>query len=185
VGRLPIPRSDLAAVAVGSRAYIIGGYDGARVRATTIGTSDGIKFDILGDLPVPVRYPAVAAQGTDVIVVGGTTRGTDSTAGDTTAVQVLDTRTGAVRVLAQLPKTLAHATAATVRGQVYVFGGRWGGVPTNQVWRWDSASAMLVPVGTMAAAVTDGAAATIGDTAYFVGGESPNPIATVTELRAR
>ena len=156
-----------------------------RVRATTIATSDGAKFDILGDLPVPVRYPAVAAEGTDVVVLGGTTGATDGTAGDTTAVQVLDTRTGTVRVVGQLPKTLAHAVAATVRGRVYVFGGRWGGVPTAQVWRWDSATATLVPVGMMASAVTDGAAATIGDTAYFVGGESPNPISTVTELRAR
>ncbi len=185
VGRLPIPRSDLGAVTVGARAYLVGGYDGATVRATAIATSDGVKFDILGNLPVPVRYPAVAAAGTDVVVLGGTTRATDSAAGDTTAVQVLDTRTGAVRVVAQLPKTLSHASAATVRGQVYVFGGRWGGTPTAQVWRWDAATAALVPVGTMTAASTDGGAATVGDTAYYVGGESPNPTATVFELRVR
>ncbi len=47
------------------------------------------------------------------------------------------------------------------------------------------ATATLVPAGTMAVAVTDGAAATVGDTAYFVGGESPNPTATVSELTVR
>lgn len=179
-GRLPIPRSDLGAVTVGDRAYLVGGYDGSRTRATALATSDGAAFSLLGDLPVPVRYPAVAAEGTDVVVLGGV-----AAAGDTAAVQVLDTRTGMVRVVGQLPKTLSHAAAATVRGQIYVFGGRWGGTPTAQVWRWDSATTALVPVGTLAAPVTDGAAATVGDTAYLVGGESPAPIATVSELRVR
>jgi hypothetical protein len=184
-GRLPVPRSDLAAVAVGGRAYVVGGFDGASVRASTLATSDGVAFDILGDLPVPVRYPAVAAEGTDVVVLGGTTGASDSTDGDTKAVQVLDTLTGRVRLSGTLPQTLAHASAATLSGQIYVFGGRWGGTPTAKVWRWDSATAALVPVGVMASAVTDGAVATVGDTAYFVGGESPHPTATVMELRVR
>ena len=55
IGKLPIPRSDLATATIGNRAFILGGYDGARVRATTLSTTDGITFQILGDLPVPVR----------------------------------------------------------------------------------------------------------------------------------
>jgi hypothetical protein len=31
IGRLPVPRSDLAAASVAGRAYLVGGYDGARV----------------------------------------------------------------------------------------------------------------------------------------------------------
>ncbi|MGZ6976902.1 MAG: hypothetical protein ACXVJW_02245 [Acidimicrobiia bacterium] len=184
-GRLPVPRSDLGAVTVGDRAYLVGGYDDSSVRASALSTGDGAAFAVLGDLPVPVRYPAVAASGTDVVVIGGTRNAYDSAAGDTAAVQVLDTRTGAVRLAGQLPKTLSHAVAATVRGQIYVFGGRWGGVPTAQVWHWDVTTSALVPVGTMTAAVTDGAAVTVGDSAYYVGGEAPNPTAAVSELRVR
>ncbi len=180
VGRLPIPRSDLGAVTVGTRTYLIGGYDGSSIRATTLATTDGVTFTLLGDLPVPVRYPAVAAVGTSVVILGGITA-----AGATTAVQVLDTQTGTVRVVGQLPETLSDASATTVRGQIYVFGGRWGGAPTAQVWRWDVATNALVPVGTMAAPVTDGAATTIGDSAYFVGGESPLPTTTVSILTVR
>jgi len=180
VGQLPIPRSDLAVVTVGARAYVVGGYDGSSIRATTLSTDDGVSFALLGDLPVPVRYPAVAATGTDIVVLGGVTAD-----GDTRAVQVLDTTTGRVRVAAQLPATLSHASATTVRGQVYVFGGSWGGTPSARVWRWDAPALELVPVGTLPAPTTDGAAATIGDIGYYVGGESPAPVATVTELRVR
>ncbi len=180
VGRLPIPRSDLGAVAIGSRAYLVGGYDGSRIRATVLATTDGSKFDLLGDLPVPVRYPAVAAQGNDVLVLGGAT-----SHGDTDAIQQVDTGTGAVRVVGRLAKTLSHAVATTVNGRVYVFGGRWGGVPTAQVWRWDPASATLLPVGNLSTPVTDAAVATVGSTAYLVGGDAPRPTTTVSELRVR
>ena len=180
VGRLPIPRSDLAVVTVGARAYVVGGFDGSSIRATTLSTDDGASFALLGDLPIPVRYPAVAATGTDVVVLGGVTAG-----GDTRAVQVLDTTTGHVRVAAQLPATLSHASATTVRGQVYVFGGSWGGTPSGRVWRWDAPTLQLLPVGTLPAPTTDGAAATIGDIGYYVGGEAPAPVATVSELRVR
>ena len=182
VARESLPRltPDLGAVTVGDRTYLVGGYDGNSIRATTIATTDGAAFSLLGDLPVPVRYPAVAAEGTNVVIFGGMTG-----AGATKAVQVLDTQTGAVRVVGQLPQTLSDASATTVRGQIYVFGGLWGGTATAQVWRWDSATTTLVPVGTMSAPVTDGAAATIGDSAYYVGGESPLPTATVSILTVR
>ena len=130
IGQLPIPRSDLGAVTVANRAYLVGGYDGARIRATALATADGVTFDRLGDLPVPVRYPAVAALGSDVYVIGGSTN-----AGAVRAVQVLDTRSGVVRLAGQLPESLTDAVAATVRGRVYVFGGLSGGAPSAQVWR--------------------------------------------------
>ena len=179
-GHLPIARSDLGAVTVGARTFLVGGYDGSSIRATALSTTDGVTFALLGDLPVPVRYPAVAATGTDVVILGGTT-----SSGPTADVQVLDTETGVARVVGRLPATLSDASATTVRGQIYVFGGIWGGTPSAQVWRWDPATTTLVPVGTLPAPTTDGAATTIGDTAYFVGGESPLPTATVSVLTVR
>jgi N-acetylneuraminic acid mutarotase len=179
-GHLPIARSDLGAVTVGARTYLVGGYDGNSIRATALSTVDGVTFALLGDLPVPVRYPAVAATGTDVVILGGTTA-----SGPTADVQVLDTRTGVARVAGRLPATLSDASATTVRGQIYVFGGIWGGRPSSQVWRWDPTTTTLEPVGNLPAPTTDGAATTIGDTAYFVGGESPRPTSTVSVLTVR
>jgi hypothetical protein len=184
-GTLPIPRSDLATATIGDRTFIVGGYDGASVRATTISTTDGITFQLLGDLPVPVRYPAVAALGPLVYVIGGTTNGNVS--GAVTAVQVLDTTTGKVQRIGDLPQPLTDAVAATVHGHVYVFGGQLGGRISDQVWRLDlgptgNAPVTLTRVATLPTPVTDAAIAVLHNVAYLVGGESPSILPTITTL---
>jgi hypothetical protein len=184
-GQLPIPRSDLSAVTVGRRTFLIGGYDGSSIRATVISTVDGRKYELLGDLPVPVRYAAVAAIGTDVYVIGGSNGG-----GAVREVQVLDTKTGVVHIAGQLPQTLSDAVAATLGGHVYVFGGNWDGRPSAQVWQLDPGTASapgvtLTPVATLASTVTNAAIAVLGDRAYLVGGESPAPVDTVSILEVR
>lgn len=188
VGRLPIPRSDLATATVGDRTFILGGYDGSSVRATTISTTDGTAFQVLGDLPVPVRYPAVAALGTKIYAVGGTTTGNAS--GAVRAVQMLDAATGLVTKVGDLPQPLTDAVAATVRGHIYLFGGQRSGAISNQVWRMDVGPAgagpiSFAPVATLPTPVTDAAIAVLGDTAYLVGGESPSVLPTITTLELR
>lgn len=185
VGRLPIPRSDLSAVTVGRRTFLVGGYDGSVIRATVISTTDGATFALLGDLPVPVRYPAAAAIGTSVYVIGGSNGG-----GGVRTVQVLDTKTGVVRIVGELPQTLSDAVAATVAGHVYVFGGIWGGQPSAQVWRLDigtsgATGVTLTPVAMLATPVTSAAVAVLGGRAYLVGGESPAMLNTVSILEVR
>lgn len=188
VGHLPIPRSDLTATTIGGRTFIIGGYDGARVRGTTISTSDGVTFQVLGDLPVPVRYPAVAALGARIYIVGGTTDGNAS--GAVRAVQMLDTTTGAARQVGELPQGLTDAVAATVRGHIYVFGGLLAGRETNQVWRLDPGPdgvgpVTLNPVATLPTPISDAAIAVLGNVAYLVGGESPNLLSSIITLEVR
>ena len=65
-GALPAPRADLATATVGGRAILVGGYDGAAFSADVLATTDGTSFEVLAQLPQPVRYPAV---------VGGRTAG--------------------------------------------------------------------------------------------------------------
>jgi hypothetical protein len=173
VGHLPIPRSDVAAATVGTAAYLVGGYDGARVRATTMSTLDGSTFTLHGDLPVPVRYAAVTARGGEVVSVGGTTTGNAS--GGVAAVQVLDPATGAVRLAGSLPNRVSDAVAATVHDTIYVFGGFVDGAPSDRVWRLDlpsSGAPTWTVVGHLPTTVTDAGVAVIGDTAYLVGGET-------------
>jgi hypothetical protein len=185
VGQLPIPRSDLSAVTVGRRTFLVGGYDGANIRATVLATTDGKMFARLGDLPVPIRYAAVAAVGTDVYVIGGSNGG-----GAVREVQLLDTTTGKVRVIGELPQSLSDAVAATLDGHVYVFGGLWGGRPSAQVWRFEFGSSgklgvTLTPVATLPTPVVDAAVAVLGNRAYLVGGESPAMLDSVSILEAR
>lgn len=188
IGKLPIPRSDLATATIGNRTFILGGYDGARVRATTLATADGVTFQILGDLPVPVRYAAVAALGTKVYAIGGTTTGNAS--GAVRAVQALDTATGTVTQVGTLPQPLTDAVAATVGGHIYVFGGQLAGHISNQVWRLDvdpsgTTPIAFTPVGTLPTPVTDAAIAVMNGVAYLVGGESPSILPTITTLEVR
>ena len=188
IGKLPIPRSDLATATVGGRTFILGGYDGSSVRATTIATTDGTTFQILGNLPTPVRYPAVAAVGSKIYAIGGTTTGNAS--GAVRAVQMLDTTTGAVSTIGALPQPLTDAVAATVKGHIYVFGGQLAGRISDQVWRLDvgptgSGPVTFEPVATLPTPVTDAAIAVLGNTAFLVGGESPSVLSSITTLEIR
>ncbi|MGZ6887803.1 MAG: hypothetical protein ACXVJA_16445, partial [Acidimicrobiia bacterium] len=136
----------------------------------------------------PVRYPAVAALGTTVLVVGGTTTGNAS--GAVRTVQALDTTTGAVRTVGDLPVSLTDAVAATIRGHVYVVGGVADGHPSSQVWRLDlgataGAPVGLTPVATLPVSLTDAAVAVRGDVAYVAGGESPAVSTAVFTLEVR
>ena len=62
VGHLPQPRADLAAVTIGSTVYLVGGYDGTNATRDVLATTDGVQFRTVAQLPVGVRYPAVAAR---------------------------------------------------------------------------------------------------------------------------
>ncbi len=186
LGKLPQARSDLAALTVGDHAYVLGGFDGAAFTPTVIQTTDGTSFTTLSSLPVPVRYPAMAALDGKLYVFGGGRSGTsEAAAGDSAAIQEIDIATGQARVLAQLPHTLSHATAVTVGGQVFVLGGRLDGRVSPQVWRFDTRAATLVPAGTLPVAVSDSAAVVVHDVVYLLGGESAadEPVASVAILR--
>ena len=63
VARLPSARADLAAVTVGDRVVLVGGYDGRHGLADVLATRDGLHFAVVARLARPVRYPAVAAVG--------------------------------------------------------------------------------------------------------------------------
>ena len=70
-GRLPGPRSGLAAVTIGGTAYLVGGAAGAGAAGDVLATADGRHFRTVARLPVPVRDPAVAALGQQIWVFGG------------------------------------------------------------------------------------------------------------------
>ncbi len=188
VGSLPIPRSDLAAVQVGDRVFLVGGYDGSSVRATTISTANGTDFQVLGDLPTPVRYPAVAALDGRVYAFGGTTTGNAS--GAVPAVQALDTTTGTVQAVGTLPFAVTDAVAATIGGRIYLIGGLVDGVPSAGVWRVGFGTGGAGPVtleraGSLPTPTADAAVAVLGGRAYLVGGESPDLLSSIVTLELR
>ena len=204
-GSLPGVRSDLSAVTVAGKAYLVGGYDGASYDPGVLATADGRRFSVAARLPVPVRYPAVAALGARIWVFGGQTP-----AGITDVIQQVDTVTGHAAVVGRLPAPLAYAAGFTLGGRIYIAGGQTapaagrsgvaspsaalatsgdvlqylpapgtagapGGRPAPGVT--GIAGHLPVPVANAAAAVT-------GGTGYLIGGrDGSQPVPAVTTFR--
>jgi hypothetical protein len=167
-GRLPTPRSDLAAATIGGRAYVLGGYDGTSALDSVLATSDGRTFSQVGTLPEPARYVAVAALKGKLYAFGGQT----ASGGASDAIREVDPRAGTARLIGRLPEPLSHASAISLGGRVYLLGGEdAGGTVGDRVWSFDPASGKATAAGRLPLAVADGAATTVGSTGYLIGGK--------------
>jgi hypothetical protein len=120
---LPAPRSDAVAVTVGGTAYLVGGYTGARPDAPVLATVDGRTFRAVAALPVPVRYPAVAALGGRIFVFGGQAITGPQAGAPVDVIQAVDPARHSAAVIGHLPEPLAGAAAVTVGGELFVAGG--------------------------------------------------------------
>ncbi len=183
VGRLPTVRSDLSAVTVGGRAYVLGGYDGSEPIDSVLQTTDGSSFTQVATLPAPARYMAVAALGGRIYAFGGETA--NGGAGD--EIQEVNPQAGTARIVGHLPQALSHAGAVVLGGRVYVLGGSIGGSPSDAIWRFDPGSGRVESVGRLPVAVSGGATATVGSTAYLIGGTGAGerPLRTIVTLGLR
>ena len=182
VGKMPQPRSDHVAAAVGGKIYVFGGYDGANIVGDVLTTTDGTSFTKVGVLPVPVRYPAIAVLGHAIYLFGGvaSTKGTD-----TAAIQRLDTATGKLTVIGQLPTTVSHASAVVLAHQVYLLGGYVNSVQlSDQVLRFDPTTDTTSSAGRLPTPNSDSAAIVVNHVGYLVGGKSTarDPLATVLTI---
>ncbi|MCW3065148.1 MAG: hypothetical protein JWN32_2320, partial [Solirubrobacterales bacterium] len=79
---------------------------------------------------------------------------------------------GTVRRIGHLPAPLTHAAAATLRGRVYVFGGRGGSLGTQRrtILAIDPASGRVRTAGKLPVGLSDLGAATVGGRVVLVGG---------------
>ncbi len=167
VGRLPTPRSDLSAVAIGERAYLLGGYDGQAPLGSVLATADGGSFTEVATLPAPARYMAVAASGGKIYAFGGEL----ASGRPSDAIQEVDPRRDAAHVVGHLPQPTSHAAAVELGGHVYLLGGEANGVVSDRIWRFDPANGTIAPAGRLPLPVAYGAATAVGSTAYLIGGK--------------
>jgi hypothetical protein len=183
-GQLPGARSDISSVTLGSTAYLVGGYDGTNWIGAVLATTNGRTFRKVANLPVPVRYAAVAGAGTRIWVFGGL-----APAGNSRVIQQVDLTTGKARVVGRMPAAMSAATAVTLDGRIFIAGGqitKGGGalVPSQKVLAYDPVSHRVATAGRLPVAVTNAAAAVVGGTAFLVGGNNGSrQVTTVAELR--
>jgi outer membrane protein assembly factor BamB len=122
-GSMPAPRSDAAAVTIGTTTYVVGGYDGTRADAPVLASTDGRTFTTAADLPVPVRYPAAAAIGGQIFVFGGQAITGRRAGAPLDTIQVVDPARHTAAVAGHLPEPLAGAAAMTVGNELFLAGG--------------------------------------------------------------
>jgi hypothetical protein len=174
---LPRARSDLSAVSVAGVAYLVGGYDGSTLTPAVLKSTDGTHFTAIASLPVPVRYPAIAAVGAIIWTFGG-----QSSSGPTSVIQRIDLRSGRATVAGHLPSAVSGATALLLGGQIYLCGGTSPAGVSDEIRRFDTATDRTTVIGHLPSAVSNAASAVLGDTGYLLGGETPATTATVTIL---
>jgi N-acetylneuraminic acid mutarotase len=188
VGSLPQPRSDSTAAVIGGTAYVVGGFTGSSMARDVLATTNGRSFRRVARLRIGVRYPALAAVGGQLYVVGGALATTEGTANgaQTDAVQRVDPASGQTTVIGHLPAPLAHAMAFSLGGFLFVAGGRHGAVATSAIERIDVRTGRATRVGSLPLAESDAGVAVVSGAAWLVGGETSGPGAPVsTVLRLR
>lgn len=174
-GHLPTARSDLVAARMGGQTYLLGGYDGRSLLPQVLATSDGQHLRTVASLPVPVRYPAVAALEGKVYLFGGET----ASGRATSAVQEVDPSSGRARVVGHLPLPVVAASGFALGGALYVAGGRIGNAVTSQVWRFAPGTDHVSRAGRLPYGVSNAGTAVLDGRAYLVGGETPAVVGTV------
>lgn len=180
-GHLPTPRSDLSAVTVGSRVFVVGGYDGSTAAlADILVSTNGGAFSTFGRLRLPVRYAAVAFLHGALWVFGGERNGVQIA-----AIQRIDIATGRSEVVGRLPLALGHAAAAVFGDRILVLGGRTNQPSTSSaVWWFDPGSPGAVHhAGRLPMPLSDSALVVVGGSAYLIGGETPQLSAQVLRIR--
>jgi len=166
VGHLPAVRSDLSAVTIGPKAYVLGGYDGTTPDPAVLATADGSSFEQVAELKVPARYLATAVVGARIFAFGGETAGGAAT----NAIQEINPAQGTTRVIGRLPRAVSHAAAVVLGGYIYVLGGEANGTATDRVWQFDPATGKVAAAPSLPLAISGGAAVGAGQTAYLLGG---------------
>ena len=187
IGQLPDARSDCVAVSIGGTVYVVGGYDGTNGDPSVLATTDGQNYRTITSLPVPVRYPAVAALGGEIYVIGGEAVGGSDDGQAIRDIQVVNPQAGTARVLGSMPVALEGASAVTISGHIYVAGGNTAssGTTTNSsatIWVFDPASRTLLREGKLRVAVSNAGVAVIGTTAWLVGGETDGVVSAAVQM---
>jgi len=192
LGSLPQPRAADAAVTTATTTYLVGGDSGAAPEPGVLATADGQHFDVVASLPVPVRFPAVAAVGNRLYVFGGLAAAGPDAGRPVDTIQVVDLKTHKVSDSWHLPEPLSGAAAAVLGHDILLAGGdtsasaavtKPGAAGTttapppstssvSTVWFFDPASGHCRPVGQLPVPVSHAGVAVLGTTAWLVGGES-------------
>lgn len=184
IGHLPGARADVTAAVIGHTVLLIGGFDGVGPQRDVWASTDGRHFHAIARLPQAVRYAAVVADGECAYVFGGLISGGEYDGRFSNLVQrVCVSGHPSAAAIGHLPMPVAHAMGALVAGRVLVMGGSTPHGPSDLILRFDLSRRRLVRAGRLPHPLTDAAVATVGESAYLLGGIWTRPLAGMIEVR--
>ena len=178
-GQLTVGRFGHAAIVAGGRIVIVGGSDGNNDQTEVLASADGVNFNVIANLPVGLRFPAVAAFNNKVYAFGGEVDGKP-----VDSVYSIDLANGAVTEPIKLEFPLSHSAAFVVNGGVFFAGGKTDKGLTDYIWRFDPSVSppTFLFAGTLPRAISDASAVTIGSRVFLAGGEAPSFVQDVVVL---
>ena len=166
VGSLLAGQHDAPAVALGGSVYVFGGGDGIHQLDHILRVSPGSgQVVAAGRLPAASSDSSAAVAGATAYVVGGYT----GTSWLDTVVAFTPGR--AARVVGHLPVGVRYAAVTAVGASLVIAGGTLpDGTASRAVYLFDTRRHTTRRIASLAAATTHAAAATLGDTAFIIGG---------------
>jgi hypothetical protein len=175
-GRLPVGASDIAATTIAHTAYVVGGYTVSDPLRTIVAFTPRTGARIVGTLPRPLRYAAVAAVDGHVLIAGGTSGVTAQR-----AILSFDPATRTTRQIGELPYPVTHAGGASLNGSFYLLGGRGESLSgqRSSILAVDPRNGSVRSAGRLPEALSDVGATSLGDHILAVGGR--NQAGTVSD----
>ena len=169
----PLAEAGTAAGAGG--AYLVGGWTGTKYATAVLRFVQPDGEELVARLPAGVRSPAVALVGRRLYVAGGRTK-----AGLSRKLFVVDTRTGTVRTLPNLPVPVQRAVlvvrpAARKSGaaRLYLLGGvTANGRPSTRIVAIDPSTGRATAAGTLRVPLPDAVAVPVGSRTFVTGADS-------------
>lgn len=165
-----VPRQETGTAVLGTRVYVVGGFDAASVASAVLEVYDSATdaWTMRSPMPAALHHPAAAAVGDVLYVVGGLGGATFDAVASTYAY---DPATDAWTARAPLPTARGALGIAVVEGRIYAVGGlRGASVPDAAVY--DPGSDRWTALPPMPTARDHLAAAAVGGIVYAVGGRT-------------
>jgi len=163
---MPTERTEVAAATLGSRIYVVGGFDGGgdTVDAVEVYDARSNTWSKAKELPAPLHHAAAASYQGKLYVVGGYQEGWIPS----NALFIYDPFTNNWHRAKDMPTPRGALTAQFIDGILYAVGG-WNGLPlkTNEAYdpstdSWDAMAPMPTAREHLASGVVDGKLYVIG-----------------------
>lgn len=168
---MPIPRTEVATVAINENIYVIGGYDinGKGTDTVQVFNTTNNSWSVVSPVPNTVNHVGAAWYKNEIYIVGGY-----DSVGPTNDLFIYNVTDNSWKIGPPLPTPRGALTAQIIDGMLYVVGGQNKlPLPTNEVFNlltqtWDTKSPMPTPREHLTSSIIDGKM-------YVIGGRYLNP----------